>query len=207
MRKKNKNEKDKKPNINIAKRKTAVFQDVRAFGLNKEEDKKIESKINQNNINTKKEEMPTIVEEDYKKEDSKEKEKEDNKILNEPKMEIHQNINNIQEKEEIKEEKNINIKNEPVKQNKLSMKEQIEQKAKKMMMIKPPNGQMQKPGVNKKELENIFKAKKELKNMDNKPIENKNPMPQKNDNKVGGFKNIKEMIEQNLKKKSSNIKK
>ena len=122
-------------------------------------------------------------------------------------MEIHQNINNIQEKEEIKEEKNINIKNEPVKQNKLSMKEQIEQKAKKMMMIKPPNGQMQKPGVNKKELENIFKAKKELKNMDNKPIENKNPMPQKNDNKVGGFKNIKEMIEQNLKKKSSNIKK
>ena len=202
-----KNEKDKKPNINIAKRKTAVFQDVRAFGLNIEENKKIESKINQNNINTKKEEMPTIVEEDYKKEDSKEKEKEDNKILNEPKMEIHQNINNIQEKEEIKEEKNINIKNEPVKPNKLSMKEQIEQKAKKMMMIKPPNEKMPKPGVNKKELENIFKAKKELKNMDNKPIENKNPMPQKNDNKVGGFKNIKEMIEQNLKKKSSNIKK
>ena len=38
--------------------------------------------------------------------------------------------------------------------------------------------------------------------MTNKPAETKPPLSKKTEKKVGGFKNIKDMLEQNLKKQS-----
>ena len=121
-------------------------------------------------------------------------------------------------------EKKMNFKDQlnAVKLSKIPMKNQIEQKTQKMMMNKPQNA----PNLNnkksaeinnnkkgmmnfkKEDLEkemNMLKAKKDLKstsaklNNDNK--KETKPQPQKkNEPKVGGMKNIKEMIEQNLKR-------
>ena len=121
-------------------------------------------------------------------------------------------------------EKKMNFKDQlnAVKLSKIPMKNQIEQKAQKMMMNKPQNApnlnnkksaeinNNKKGMVNfkKEDLEkemNMLKAKKDLKstsaklNNDNK--KETKPQPQKkNEPKVGGMKNIKEMIEQNLKR-------
>ena len=121
-------------------------------------------------------------------------------------------------------EKKMNFKDQlnAVKLSKIPMKNQIEQKTQKMMMNKPQNApnlnnkksaeinNNKKGMVNfkKEDLEkemNMLKAKKDLKstsaklNNDNK--KEAKPQPQKkNEPKVGGMKNIKEMIEQNLKR-------
>ena len=148
----------------------------------------------------------------------------------------------VQEKEVIKpkkEEKKI-VSNKPnlfkeqlnaVKLNKIPMKNQIEQKAKNIMMNKPKNeisSNIKKQDSNniktkinfkKEDLEkemNLLKLKKDSKNIIDKNIsDNKNepklPSQKKIESKVGGFKNIKEMIEQNLKRQrimsNDNIKK
>ena len=121
-------------------------------------------------------------------------------------------------------EKKMNFKDQlnAVKLSKIPMKNQIEQEAQKMMMNKAQNApnlnnkksaeinNNKKGMVNfkKEDLEkemNMLKAKKDLKstsaklNNDNK--KETKPQPQKkNEPKVGGMKNIKEMIEQNLKR-------
>ena len=221
-----------KPKIKAVKRNTAIYQDVGQFYLNKEnkEEKKNE------NIS----EKPEVkVEEGKENNDIKTQEtkNEDNKITKEEKKEeqkpIEQNTKKVEKKLPEKEatipkkvvpEKKMNFKDQlnAVKLSKIPMKNQIEQKAQKMMMNKPQNA----PNLNnkksaeinnnkkgmmnfkKEDLEkemNMLKAKKDLKstsaklNNDNK--KETKPQPQKkNEPKVGGMKNIKEMIEQNLKR-------
>ena len=221
-----------KPKIKAVKRNTAIYQDVGQFYLNKEnkEEKKNE------NIS----EKPEVkVEEGKENNDIKTQEtkNEDNKITKEEKKEeqkpIEQNTKKVEKKLPEKEatipkkvvpEKKMNFKDQlnAVKLSKIPMKNQIEQKAQKMMMNKAQNA----PNLNnkksaeinnnkkgmmnfkKEDLEkemNMLKAKKDLKstsaklNNDNK--KETKPQPQKkNEPKVGGMKNIKEMIEQNLKR-------
>ena len=221
-----------KPKIKAVKRNTAIYQDVGQFYLNKEnkEDKKNE-KISEN---------PEVkVEEAKENNDTKTQEtkNEDNKITKEEKKEeqkpIEQNTKKVEKKLPEKEatipkkvvpEKKMNFKDQlnAVKLSKIPMKNQIEQKAQKMMMNKAQNApnlnnkksaeinNNKKGMVNfkKEDLEkemNMLKAKKDLKstsaklNNDNK--KETKPQPQKkNEPKVGGMKNIKEMIEQNLKR-------
>ena len=139
------------------------------------------------------------------------------------------------EEKKIIPEKKMNFKDQlkSVKLNKIPMKNQIEQKGQKMMMNKPPqnipnlnnkklpdtnNNQKLKVNFKKEDLEKemmLLKAKKDLKNSNAKNINDNSketkPQPQKkNEPKEGGFKNIKEMIEQNLKRQrimsSDNIK-
>ena len=221
-----------KPKIKAVKRNTAIYQDIGQFYLNKEnkEEKKNE------NIS----EKPEVkVEEGKENNDIKTQEtkNEDNKITKEEKKEeqkpIEQNTKKVEKKLPEKEatmpkkvvpEKKMNFKDQlnAVKLSKIPMKNQIEQKAQKMMMNKAQNA----PNLNnKKSAEinnnkkgmvnfkkedsekemNMLKAKKDLKstsaklNNDNK--KETKPQPQKkNEPKVGGMKNIKEMIEQNLKR-------
>ena len=221
-----------KPKIKAVKRNTAIYQDVGQFYLNKEnkEEKKNE------NIS----EKPEVkVEEAKENNDIKTQEtrNEDNKITKEEKKEdqkpIEPNTKKVEKKLPEKEvtmpkkvvpEKKMNFKDQlnAVKLSKIPMKNQIEQKAQKMMMNKAQNA----PNLNnkksaeinnnkkgmmnfkKEDLEkemNMLKAKKDLKstsaklNNDNK--KETKPQPQKkNEPKVGGMKNIKEMIEQNLKR-------
>ena len=221
-----------KPKIKAVKRNTAIYQDVGQFYLNKEnkEEKKNE------NIS----EKPEVkVEEGKENNDIKTQETktEDNKITKEEKKEeqkpIEQNTKKVEKKLPEKEatipkkvvpEKKMNFKDQlnAVKLSKIPMKNQIEQKAQKMMMNKAQNApnlnnkksaeinNNKKGMVNfkKEDLEkemNMLKAKKDLKstsaklNNDNK--KETKPQPQKkNEPKVGGMKNIKEMIEQNLKR-------
>ena len=221
-----------KPKIKAVKRNTAIYQDVGQFYLNKEnkEEKKNE------NIS----EKPEVkVEEGKENNDIKTQEtrNEDNKITKEEKKEeqkpIEQNTKKVEKKLPEKEatipkkvvpEKKMNFKDQlnAVKLSKIPMKNQIEQKAQKMMMNKAQNApnlnnkksaeinNNKKGMVNfkKEDLEkemNMLKAKKDLKstsaklNNDNK--KETKPQPQKkNEPKVGGMKNIKEMIEQNLKR-------
>ena len=221
-----------KPKIKAVKRNTAIYQDVGQFYLNKEnkEEKKNE------NIS----EKPEVkVEEGKENNDIKTQEtkNEDNKITKEEKKEdqkpIEPNTKKVEKKLPEKEvtmpkkvvpEKKMNFKDQlnAVKLSKIPMKNQIEQKAQKMMMNKAQNApnlnnkksaeinNNKKGMVNfkKEDLEkemNMLKAKKDLKstsaklNNDNK--KETKPQPQKkNEPKVGGMKNIKEMIEQNLKR-------
>ena len=221
-----------KPKIKAVKRNTAIYQDVGQFYLNKEnkEEKKNE------NIS----EKPEVkVEEGKENNDIKTQEtkNEDNKITKDEKKEeqkpIEQNTKKVEKKLPEKEvtmpkkvvpEKKMNFKDQlnAVKLSKIPMKNQIEQKAQKMMMNKAQNApnlnnkksaeinNNKKGMVNfkKEDLEkemNMLKAKKDLKstsaklNNDNK--KETKPQPQKkNEPKVGGMKNIKEMIEQNLKR-------
>ena len=221
-----------KPKIKAVKRNTAIYQDVGQFYLNKEnkEEKKNE------NIS----EKPEVKVEEAKENNdikTQETKNEDNKITKEEKKEeqkpIEQNTKKVEKKLPEKEatipkkvvpEKKMNFKDQlnAVKLSKIPMKNQIEQKAQKMMMNKAQNA----PNLNnkksaeinnnkkgmmnfkKEDLEkemNMLKAKKDLKstsaklNNDNK--KETKPQPQKkNEPKVGGMKNIKEMIEQNLKR-------
>ena len=232
--------------IKPAKRNTAIYQDVGQFYLNKE-NKEITDKKNENNS-----ENPEVKKEEAKENNdviTQETKNEENKITNEEKKEdqkpIEQNTKKVEKKLPEKEltiqkkvvpEKKMNFKDQlnAVKLSKIPMKNQIEQKAQKMMMNKPQNA----PNLNNKKLAsemnnnikgmmnfkkedlekemNILKAKKDLKSTSGK-LNNDNkketkPQPQKkNEPKVGGIKNIKEMIEQNLKRQrimpSDNIKK
>ena len=101
------------------------------------------------------------------------------------------------------------------------MKNQIEPKAKKITMNKPQNeihvnnnkkqeSNNIKPKMNlkKEDLErelNLLKAKKDLKSINTKNVNNntkevKQNVPKKNEQKVTGFKNLKEIFEQNIKR-------
>ena len=89
------------------------------------------------------------------------------------------------------------------------MKNQIEQKAKKIMANKPEmNNIKPKMNLKKEELEkelNLLKAKKDIKNSNTKNIINNNKevkqnTQKKNEQKVSGFKNLKEIFEQNIKR-------
>ena len=195
---------------------------------NKEkEDNKILIENKNDNIDNKINESQKIGKEE-KKEEEKVQEKPQEKVEKKEQEKIEKKI---QEKEIIKpkkEEKKI-FPNKPnlfkeqlnaVKLNKIPMKNQIEQKAKNIMLNKPKNeinSNVKKQDSNnikikmnykKEDLEkemNLLKLKKDSKNISNKNIsDNKNetkpPTQKKVEPKMGGFKNIKEMIEQNLKR-------
>ena len=145
----------------------------------------------------------------------------------------------LPEKEVVKtkkvvQEKKMNFKDQlnAVKLSKIPMKNQIEQKSQKMVMNKPQNA-VNLNNKKSEEINNNIKAKMNFKKDDlekemnllkkglksvSAKLTNDNkkeaakPQPQKkNEPKVGGMKNIKEMIEQNLKRQrvmsSDNIKK
>jgi len=195
---------------------------------NKEkEDNKILIENKNDNIDNKINESQKIGKEE-KKEEEKVQEKPQEKVEKKEQEKIEKKV---QEKEIIKpkkEEKKI-FPNKPnlfkeqlnaVKLNKIPMKNQIEQKAKNIMLNKPKNeinSNVKKQDSNnikikmnykKEDLEkemNLLKLKKDSKNISNKNIsDNKNetkpPTQKKVEPKMGGFKNIKEMIEQNLKR-------
>ena len=195
---------------------------------NKEkEDNKILIENKNDNIDNKINESQKIEKEEIKEEEKVEK-KPQEKVEKKEQEKIEKKI---QEKEIIKpkkEEKKI-FPNKPnlfkeqlnaVKLNKIPMKNQIEQKAKNIMLNKPKNefnSNVKKQESNniktkmnykKEDLEkemNLLKLKKDSKNISNKNIsDNKNetkpPIQKKVEPKMGGFKNIKEMIEQNLKR-------
>ena len=107
-------------------------------------------------------------------------------------------------------EKKFNLKEQlnSVKLSKVPMKNQIEQKAKKIMMNKPEmNNIKPKMNLKKEDLEkelNLLKAKKEIKNTNTKNINNNKDIKQNTQKKVeqkaSGFKNLKEIFEQNMKR-------
>ena len=188
----------------------------------KKEEVKAESKkeneINNKNSNSNSKNAKTEKE-------NKIKGKEEHQTLN---KQIPKKIEKLPQKIETKKEEkklipdkkisnNINSVNNIAKSNnnKLSMKEQIQLKAKKLGMVKPPNESKKveknnmkpKPEIKKEEPEIdkdivILKSFRDLKIMTNKPDEVKPPLPKKAENKTGGFKNIKDMIEQNLRRQS-----
>ena len=115
-----------------------------------------------------------------------------------------------EEKKLIIPEKKFNLKEQlnSVKLSKVPMKNQIEQKAKKIMMNKPEmNNIKPKMNLKKEDLEkelNLLKAKKEIKNTNTKNINNNKDIKQNTQKKVeqkaSGFKNLKEIFEQNMKR-------
>ena len=231
--------------INAIRRNTAVYQNVGNFRLNKEKSEKSnkntvekpENQINEVVTNEKSNENNEVQNQEIKN-----KVIEDNKILKEERKDdknpIESNIKKVEkkipEKEAIKPkkeekkiipEKKMNFKEQlnAVKLNKIPMKNQIEQKAQKMMMNKAPqnitslnnkksseinNNLKVKMNFKKEDIEkemNLLKAKKDLRGSNAKNlkdnIKESKPQPQKiNDPKAGGFKNLKEMIEQNFKR-------
>ena len=157
---------------------------------------------------------------------TKEEKKEDQKPIEQNTKKVEKKLpeKEVTLPKKVVPEKKMNFKDQlnAVKLSKIPMKNQIEQKTQKMMMNKLQNApnlnnkksaeinNNKKGMVNfkKEDLEkemNMLKAKKDLKstsaklNNDNK--KETKPQPQKkNEPKVGGMKNIKEMIEQNLKR-------
>ena len=115
-----------------------------------------------------------------------------------------------EEKKLIIPEKKFNLKEQlnSVKLSKVPMKNQIEQKAKKIMMNKPEmNNIKPKMNLKKEDLEkelNLLKAKKEIKNTNTKNINNNKDIKQNTQKKVeqkaSGFKNLKEIFGQNMKR-------
>ena len=166
-----------KPKIKAVKRNTAIYQDVGQFYLNKEnkEEKKNE------NIS----EKPEVkVEEGKENNDIKTQEtkNEDNKITKEEKKEeqkpIEQNTKKVEKKLPEKEatipkkvvpEKKMNFKDQlnAVKLSKIPMKNQIEQKAQKMMMNKAQNA----PNLNNKKSAEINNNKKGMVNFKKEDLE------------------------------------
>lgn len=258
--KKNNNDNKDKNDINTnkkhpMKRNTAVYENVGQFHLKKDsqeipskktkikEEPKIneaiknepvkENNIDKNVINNK------IIENEFK--ESKDIKIETIKNPIEPnfqkvekKIPEKEIIKPKKEEKKIIPEKKMNFKEQlnAVKLSKIPVKNQIEQKAKKIEANKPQNefgSSNKKPSdVNnnlkvkmnfkKEDLEKemaLLKAKKDLKNVNNKNSDNtketKPQVPKKIEPKVGGFKNIKDMIEQNLKRQrvmsSDNVKK
>ena len=199
----NKENKEEKKNENISEK-----PEVKVEEAKENNDIKTQETRNEDNKITKEE----------KKEDQKPEEQNTKKVEKKlPEKEVTM-------PKKVVPEKKMNFKDQlnAVKLSKIPMKNQIEQKTQKMMMNKPQNA----PNLNnkksaeinnnkkgmmnfkKEDLEkemNMLKAKKDLKstsaklNNDNK--KETKPQPQKkNEPKVGGMKNIKEMIEQNLKR-------
>ena len=206
--------------INDNKRKTAVYQNIILNKENKQE-KKIENenKKEQDNIIKNEDNGQNQLNGDIKKEDNnidnienQKKENTEEKII-EQKVEEKKVISQ-QKKEEKKTmtEKKFNLKEQlnAVKLNKVPMKSPTEQKSKKIMMNKPQenNNIKQKLNFKKEDLEKelkLLKAKKDVKNTNNKNNNKINKeikpiSPKKNEMKMGGFKNLKDMIEQNMKR-------
>ena len=206
--------------INDNKRKTAVYQNIILNKENKQE-KKIENenKKEQDNIIKNEDNGQNQLNGDIKKEDNnidnienQKKENTEEKII-EQKVEEKKVISK-QKKEEKKTmtEKKFNLKEQlnAVKLNKVPMKSPTEQKSKKIMMNKPQenNNIKQKLNFKKEDLEkelNLLKVKKDVKNINNKNNNKINKeikpiSPKKNEMKMGGFKNLKDMIEQNMKR-------
>ena len=239
------------------KRNTAIYQNIGKKFLN-EESKEIntknkenqiqkdEPKINEAIVNEKKTENTIKDDSDITNPEIKNKEKEENMSINNNKLSMEQNSQSIEKlekevfktkKEEKKAvpDKKYNFKEQlnTVKLSKIPMKNEIEQKSKKIINNKPQNEReinnkkvsdinnnlKVKMNFKKENIEkemNLLKAKKELKNVNTKNTndnkkEIKSQAHLKNEPKVAGFKNIKEMIEQNLKRQrimsNDNIKK
>ena len=223
---KNNNENNKQDLKNVMKRNTAVYQNVSDFVLNKEsktisdskkgnDENKINEKVMKDNEdkninNNEIKDKPNIEQNQQIETQEKIESKEilEDKVLIENKENNLKNKNseekNIQkvdkkppEKEILKTKKEekkmmpspkMNFKEQlnSVKLSKIPMKNQIEQKFQKIVMNKPQND------INKRS-ENI-KVKMNFKK-EKKPSTQKKIMPN-----AGGIKNIKEMIEQNLKR-------
>ena len=201
----------------------------------------IDNKINEEQKIDKEEKK--VEEKVREKIEKKEEEKVEKKEQEKVEKKIQEKLEKKVQEEEIikpkKEEKKI-FQNKPnlfkeqlnaVKLNKIPIKNQIEQKAKNIMLNKPKNETSSnakkqdsnnikiKMNYKKEDIEkemNLLKLKKDSKNISNKNIsdnknENKPPTQKKIEPKIGGFKNIKEMIEQNLKKQrvmsNDNVKK
>ena len=206
--------------INDNKRKTAVYQNIILNKENKQE-KKIENENkkeqdniiknedngqNQLNGDIKKEDNNIDNIENQKKENTEEKiieqKVEEKKVISQPKKEEKKTL--TEKKFNLKEQLNA------VKLNKVPMKSPTEQKSKKIMMNKPQenNNIKQKLNFKKEDLEKelkLLKAKKDVKNTNNKNNNKINKeikpiSPKKNEMKMGGFKNLKDMIEQNMKR-------
>ena len=206
--------------INDNKRKTAVYQNIILNKENKQE-KKIENenKKEQDNIIKNEDNGQNQLNGDIKKEDNNIDNIENQKNENTEEKIIEQKVEekkviSQQKKEEKKTmtEKKFNLKEQlnAVKLNKVPMKSPTEQKSKKIMMNKPQenNNIKQKLNFKKEDLEKelkLLKAKKDVKNTNNKNNNKINKeikpiSPKKNEMKMGGFKNLKDMIEQNMKR-------
>ena len=198
-----KDNEDKNINNNEIKDKPNIEQNQQIETQEKIESKEIlEDKVlienKENNLKNKNSEEKNIQKVDKKppeKEILKTK-KEEKKMMPSPKMNFKEQLNSV-------------------KLSKIPMKNQIEQKFQKIVMNKPQNDINKKSenikvkmNFKKDELEkelNLIKAKKENKIVNNKNendnIKEKKPSTQKKIMpNAGGIKNIKEMIEQNLKR-------
>ena len=212
LNKENKEISDKK-NENIPEKPETKFDGVKENNVTKSQETK-----NEDNKITKEEkkESQNSMEQNTKKVEKKLPEKEvvkTKKVVQEKKMNFKDQLN-------------------AVKLSKIPMKNQTEQKSQKMVMNKPQNA-LNLNNKKSEEINNNIKAKMNFKKDDlekemnllkkglksvSAKLTNDNkkeaakPQPQKkNEPKVGGMKNIKEMIEQNLKRQrvmsSDNIKK
>ena len=233
-----KKNKENDDNTNNIKRNTAVFQNKILNKENKQDKKpEIKNDIEEipkSDNNIQKEEEKNIKDENNGqnqlneiKEKEKINENEDKNIeilskkINEEKIDkkIEQKFQEKtisskspakKEEKKLIPEKKFNLKEQlnSVKLSKVPMKNQIEQKAKKIMMNKPETNNI-KPKMNlkKEDLEkelNLLKAKKEIKNTNTKNINNNKDIKQNTQKKVeqkaSGFKNLKEIFEQNMKR-------
>ena len=186
--------------------------------------------IKENNV-TKSQETKN---EDNKITKEEKKESQNSKEQNTKKVEKKLPEKEVVKTKKVVQEKKMNFKDQlnAVKLSKIPMKNQTEQKSQKMVMNKPQNA-LNLNNKKSEEINNNIKAKMNFKKDDlekemnllkkglksvSAKLTNDNkkeaakPQPQKkNEPKVGGMKNIKEMIEQNLKRQrvmsSDNIKK
>ena len=206
------NKQEKKPEIKNDKEEIPKLDD----NIQKEEEKNIKDENNgQNQLNEIKEKEKINENEDKNIEILSKKineEKIDKKIEQkfQEKIISSKSPAKKEEKKLIIPEKKFNLKEQlnSVKLSKVPMKNQIEQKAKKIMMNKPEmNNIKPKMNLKKEDLEkelNLLKAKKEIKNTNTKNINNNKDIKQNTQKKVeqkaSGFKNLKEIFEQNMKR-------
>ena len=206
------NKQEKKPEIKNDKEEIPKLDD----NIQKEEEKNIKDENNgQNQLNEIKEKEKINENEDKNIEILSKKineEKIDKKIEQkfQEKIISSKSPAKKEEKKLIIPEKKFNLKEQlnSVKLSKVPMKNQIEQKAKKIMMNKQEmNNIKPKMNLKKEDLEkelNLLKAKKEIKNTNTKNINNNKDIKQNTQKKVeqkaSGFKNLKEIFEQNMKR-------
>ena len=205
------NKQEKKPEIKNDKEEIPKLDD----NIQKEEEKNIKDENNgQNQLNEIKEKEKINENEDKNIEILSKKineEKIDKKIEQKFQEKIISSKSPAKKEEKkLIPEKKFNLKEQlnSVKLSKVPMKNQIEQKAKKIMMNKPEmNNIKPKMNLKKEDLEkelNLLKAKKEIKNTNTKNINNNKDIKQNTQKKVeqkaSGFKNLKEIFEQNMKR-------
>ena len=205
------NKQEKKPEIKNDKEEIPKLDD----NIQKEEEKNIKDENNgQNQLNEIKEKEKINENEDKNIEILSKKineEKTDKKIEQKFQEKIISSKSPAKKEEKkLIPEKKFNLKEQlnSVKLSKVPMKNQIEQKAKKIMMNKPEmNNIKPKMNLKKEDLEkelNLLKAKKEIKNTNTKNINNNKDIKQNTQKKVeqkaSGFKNLKEIFEQNMKR-------